>query len=288
MMFATQIRHMGCAVAPPRDAATKARVDRALHLSQLAYVAPKDIDSYIEASNLPVCYEACQPFSNKHAHAHVWRFDTTNELYIAFRGSATRHDLQQALNCHKAKLYLPHHPEYKDLFVHGGHIENFTCLQGLIEQDLTRRIASDRKIDKITMVGHSKGEVTASIAALYFGSLLKDISPQTQVSCIGFGGPKCAGGEDLRAAREACVSEYIHIVNEDDIIPVLPPSSFGFRHLGECWWLYDGKVYVKTEDRDDQRVADQSHILAWYITRNRKMIDDHFMDAYARNIQAWL
>ncbi|NDB83110.1 MAG: lipase family protein [Alphaproteobacteria bacterium] len=69
--------------------------------------------------------------------------------------------------------------------------------------------------------------------------------------------------------------EYYRIVNEDDIIPRLPPEShhclsFGYKHYGQLVYLDHGKVTYPEKQEDDIEISE------WR---------DHLMDPYLNNIE---
>lgn len=281
-MLSSRLHRLTCAEVPSLRASDRTRLIKAATLSKIAYSEPGNMTPQ-DASDYPMSYEGCKPFSSQHSHAHVWKYDDTREVYIAFRGSTTHHDLRQAMNCNKTCMTLPNHSKFTDLYVHAGHANAFASLQPILEDDIMKKV--ERGIEKLTLVGHSKGCALSIIAAMYFGSLLRAISPHTRVECIGFGGSRCVGGRDFVSALEECVSDHLHVINEDDLVPLLPPQPFGFRHVPRSVWMSGGRLYAQSDDNPDQQIVEHSKIASWFVTRQLKMLDDHAIDAYIHNLQ---
>lgn len=157
-------------------------------------------------------------------------------MWVAFRGTSGIEDLVMNVKLKKTRVTLPKHLQYKQVYLHSGYLDEFVSVQGLLEADIVGTLAHRASIRELYFVGHSAGSAMAQMAALYFGSMLGD---RVRVGCIGLGGPKVGSGADLQSAFDACVDYHVRVVNEDDLVPLLPPALpfVDFRHAGPALCL---------------------------------------------------
>lgn len=270
-----------CKIATAYD---KSKILRACDLSRLAYMNPKEVRFERLPKDLcddPTFYDGNRAFMQRNCQAYSWRFDDDKQLWVAFRGTTCISTLIDDATCGRTRVTLPNHPELDDVYIHTGFIEHFSSIQGCLEADILRTMSARASIRDIVFVGHSLGAATAQVAALYFGSLLKGISPDTRVGCIGFGGPRTSGGDQVSEAFKECVHDNVRVINEDDVVPMLPPKTFGFKHTGKALWMQDNVTYVKSQGcvclshRDTARIQQ---------LRPLKSIHDHNISSYVANI----
>ena len=158
----------------------------------------------------------------------------------------------------------------------------------MLQHDLLHTLENRQSIREVCFVGHSAGSAMAQIAALYFGSLLKETHPDVDVTCIGLGGPKMGSGDDLQQAFDLCINDHVRIINEDDIVPFMPPPFLDFKHVGAALWLHDGKVFNKVDDKFSSTLLDAAQCCMWYVCRPLKGINDHSLTFYQNNMMKCL
>ncbi len=142
-----------------------------------------------------------------------------------------------------------------------------------LEQSLQALVASGKPV---FMCGHSLGGAMACVAAL--------IPPLNGWGGNGpfvytFGQPRCLSRESvLHIQANGSVQVYQH-VNNEDIVPRLPPPSLGFAHIALSH-LYDkegnlnsGSALVKAQNRikkfrkriNPARISVRDHAMAGYV-----------------------
>ncbi len=215
-------------------------LQRACQLSSLAYLPPRHLNVEqmpARSTDLPRFYDGRRSFVTRNCQAYTWRFDDGDRaedtsMWVAFRGTSGIEDLVMNVKLKTTRVTLPKHPQYKNVCLHSGYLDEFTSVQGVLERDITDTLKHRHSIRELFFVGHSAGSAMAQVAALYFGSLLYDTD--VRIGCVGLGGPKVGSGEDLRHAFDACVDYHIRVVNEGDLVPHLPPALpfADFRHVG--------------------------------------------------------
>lgn len=130
------------------------------------------------------------------------------------------------------------------------------------------------------LTGHSLG---ASLAALAASKRLSENKPVQGL--YTFGQPR-TGDEDWSAVfSEDFKTRFFRFVNNNDIVPRVPPRILGYKHGGTfCYFDEDGNY--------------ETHLSFWHSLRDRAEgeiygfcsespddIDDHFMDAYLDNVR---
>jgi hypothetical protein len=240
-------------------------------------------------SDLPQFYNGSEQITRRsNLQAYIWRFEDEGQLWIAFNGTMNLTGLLEHIKCNRTSLFLPNHPEFRDIQAHSNFVEHFSWLQPELERDIVRTLSSRTAIRELIFVGHSSGSCAAQVAALYFGSLLLPVRPDVRVCHIGFGAPRLGSGEDLINAFNACVSEHTLITNHDDIISSLPPEKWGFMESTPFQvWLKDGGVYKKTTDCNcvsDKEVCPTQPFLFAPGWKNLKVIKDHSLSRYMKEL----
>lgn len=271
-------------------AAERPRLVRACRLSGLAYCEPQELRRSHQlpdgAVDLPAYHDGCRSFVAHTCKAQVWRFDDDASVWVAFRGSTSLEDIADNARCIRTRVRLPNHTQFEHVYMHSGFTEQFVSIQGTLEADLLRRLASRETVHDVCFVGHSMGDALAQIAALYFGSLLQVSHPQVRVSSIGFGGPMFGAGMDLEDAFAACVHSQLRVVNEEDIVPSLPPPLFNFKHATPALWLRHGSPDVRWNDNATS-LLDKAKCGIWQFSRPLKFIEDHSIGAYLEHIEKY-
>ena len=124
---------------------------------------------------------------------------------------------------------------------------------------------------QVHMTGHSLGGAIATVAAV-------DIAPSHDVTLVTFGAP--------RALHETCPLHHriqaYRVVNNNDVVPRLPPESAGYAHRGRLVYFTErGEMmshispWEKLRDRIEGRIGDFGEL-------GTDGIKDHDMDEYVR------
>ena len=93
---------------------------------------------------------------------------------------------------------------------------------------------------RLFIVGHSLGGALAAIAAR---RLLRE-EPSAEIAGVyTFGMPRCGGEQFARAYEPLLGPKTYRFVHGDDAVPTLPPSNFGYRHVGRLMQCPQGGTY---------------------------------------------
>ena len=149
-----------------------------------------------------------------------------NTIFIAFRGTemSSLHDIQ--VDCMVTKRHTQD----------GGHVHSgfWYALNAVYDEIQTWMIEHSSLDDMILVTGHSLGGAIATLCGARLTH--SDYRPVIYT----FGAPRI--GDHAFASR----FDHIHLfrfVNNNDIVPRLPPTKFGYVHPGQMWYItYKGFV----------------------------------------------
>lgn len=153
----------------------------------------------------------------------VWASIKTNggsRLFIVFRGTEfyNIHDWMTDANCakHGCQLALGYGTQ-----LHEGFLKAFRAIEPEIKSLCKATIS-----EAIVFSGHSLGGALATIAdALYPSS-----------ACVTFGAPAVFCLQQVEK-NQAYLNRQFRYVHGSDVVPKLPPPSFGFKHLAGAMHL---------------------------------------------------
>ena len=90
------------------------------------------------------------------------------------------------------------------------------------------KVLEENPDKKLVFTGHSLGAAVSTLAAVYTAMRL----PDREVLNVNFGSPR-VGNANFKEWVESIENLAIwRVVHEDDIVPRVPPSIFGYRHVG--------------------------------------------------------
>jgi len=113
--------------------------------------------------------------------------------------------------------------ECEPWYAHGGFLRVWQSILPYLEG-----VILNLSIREIISVGYSHGAALALLCHEYIWYNRVDI--RDKISGYGFGCPRVIWGR-VKKERERW-QHFYRIKNYDDIVTHLPPSSFGFRHVG--------------------------------------------------------
>ncbi|KAL7576678.1 hypothetical protein ACA910_005605 [Epithemia clementina (nom. ined.)] len=120
--------------------------------------------------------------------------------------------------------------------VHTGFYQNFLATLPMIKEHINPLLTSSQQRRSLFVVGHSIGAGVATLAACYF--LLEfdwNKLPHRMVSVTG-GSPRSCSPQmksliDERRKELGDSVRLFRVVQEDDIVPLMPSSTYGFQHV---------------------------------------------------------
>lgn len=92
----------------------------------------------------------------------------------------------------------------------------------------------------VWLAGHSLGAAIATIATAF---ILEEDRPV--YGCYTFGSPRCGDEEFANAFNSKIQGRCYRMVNNNDVVTRVPPRSFGYRHIGEFWYLSEKGILSK-------------------------------------------
>jgi hypothetical protein len=102
----------------------------------------------------------------------------------------------------------------------------------------------DNAHQPLFITGHSLGAALAAVAA----KMLRKDGLAAVTGVYTFGMPRCGGRRFAEEyARELGAKTY-RLVHGDDIVATVPPSNFGFRHVGRLLSCNHGKAFDSMEE----------------------------------------
>jgi triacylglycerol lipase len=96
--------------------------------------------------------------------------------------------------------------------------------------DITKALERSRPIPRLFIAGHSLGAALAALCASRVADEL-GIMPE---AVYGFGMPRVGTPSFAATYNKKLGSRTYRLVHGDDIVPTVPPTRFGFCHVGRC------------------------------------------------------
>eukprot|EP00735_Rhodelphis_limneticus_P003492 TRINITY_DN1496_c0_g1::TRINITY_DN1496_c0_g1_i1::g.27097::m.27097 TRINITY_DN1496_c0_g1::TRINITY_DN1496_c0_g1_i1::g.27097 ORF type:complete len:315 (+),score=67.82,sp/O59952/LIP_THELA/35.69/6e-33,Lipase_3/PF01764.20/4.2e-32,DUF2974/PF11187.3/8.5e-08,PGAP1/PF07819.8/0.00024,Thioesterase/PF00975.15/0.0025,Abhydrolase_1/PF00561.15/0.0041,Abhydrolase_6/PF12697.2/0.0042,Abhydrolase_5/PF12695.2/0.0088,zf-RanBP/PF00641.13/0.043 TRINITY_DN1496_c0_g1_i1:97-945(+) len=160
----------------------------------------------------------------------------TGHVIIAFRGSQSLRNWIDNLKLSKAVPY----DEVPDAMVHSGFLEAFQS----VSAQMYDALASMPSPKKIITTGHSLGGALATVAAV-------DLMQHGYYvdTMYTFGGPRV--GNDVFTDFLTHWTDSWRVINENDIVPSLPPMGFDFQHFEYEVWYRDGNYQICNASGED-------------------------------------
>lgn len=220
-------------------------------LSQLAY-----LDNEKKAFK-DLGYTGSQFYDVDGAQAYVlWNKE---RISIAFRGTEPKETSDVKADLHATKFNGYHE---------GFYIE-YMKLHDKIKDKVKNLLQRSKR--ELYICGHSLGGAIATICAVHF--------PLEATALYTYGSPRALSRS---RAKEFCVQHKRH-VNNNDVVPKVPPAFIGYRHVGElCYINYYGNIRKMTTW---QRIKDQWRG-RWHCLKVKKVpfdgLFDHSIGEYAK------
>jgi triacylglycerol lipase len=214
--------------------------------------------------------------------AHALIEDRGNCVVIAFRGSEVTEDYLQDAKFEFTELVWSRGEA--PVKVHRGFLEDFEALNVQLVVAL-KTIFAKRGPQPLFLTGHSLGAAIATLCALEFARQKFAI-----YGVYTFGGPRVgnAAFAEIYADNPALLGKYtFRVVNENDLVPRMPPWINGYRHVGQNIFLPDTRVPSWILNPSRLTIALSDALGLWGAVRDLHdvLIEDHFIAAYQQRIQ---
>ncbi|UHD16375.1 S8 family serine peptidase [Thiocapsa bogorovii] len=195
--------------------------------SQLAYVrSPEEVVGIATAS---WGFDGCIPFAVGDTEGFV-AWDAAS-VVVSYRGTTSVGDWLMDFDV--AQTERPYGA------VHGGFSDGFEAVRDSLEAALAQAAADGKQL---WLTGHSLGGALATVTA----AELADRFPRLGI--YTYGQPKALGARAARFVRERFEDRCQRFVNDDDVVPTVPP---GYRHVGRLFW-FDAQGGLKAAGTDTE------------------------------------
>lgn len=143
-------------------------------------------------------------------------------LYVVFR--ATDEDLDWWNHLLFLPAAIPYNNEESKIKIHVGWLNEYKRVEirGFV-QNKVKNFSGN----KVVVVGHSYGAALAIICSVD----LQYNFPDKEICCVALSSPR-VGNKDFVESYNKRVPKSLMAFNGNDIVTEVPPSLFGFRHIG--------------------------------------------------------
>ena len=179
-------------------------------------------------------FEQClnQSYTHTENGASFSFFRDHSTLYIFFEKSNGAVDWKSNFNYRAVK----YPQDNKRLYCHEGFLAVWLDILPYLVNEI-----SDKSVKEIVSVGYSHGAGVALLSYEYCRYVRSDI--QDKIFGFGFGSPRVIWGKSNRRVWDG----FFVIKNIDDLITHLPPSIFGYRHVGHMITIGQSGKYSKID-----------------------------------------
>ena len=192
--------------------------------------------------------------------------DDDNKIQvISVRGTANLKNIKEDVEYTQSKN------EKLDIYVHSGFDEDAYK----IYKDILPHL---RKDYSVRLTGHSLGAAIAAILMIYLHE--DDFEIQ---KLVNFGQPKFTNKKGVQRYHTLPLTR---IVNENDVVPLLPPVTLLsalhgiYEHMGDEIILLKGIAYVYLE----QHKVDMQKVEGFWDNIDHESVQEHFIANYLKNI----
>jgi hypothetical protein len=127
-------------------------------------------------------------------------------------------------------------------------------------------LSRDNAYQRVFLTGHSLGGALAVVAAKFlWADQLATIS-----GVYTFGMPRCGGLRFANDYADLALKTY-RLVHGDDIVPTVPPTNFGFRHVG-CLLSCARNATFNPMARPAQAQSDEPHFSGTFVQDIRDLL----------------
>ncbi|RUP45633.1 A serine protease triad forms the catalytic Centre of A triacylglycerol lipase [Jimgerdemannia flammicorona] len=160
----------------------------------------------------------------------IARNDGKKAIYVAYRGSTNINNF-----IHDSHFFHSKYPPVPGANVHTGFLESFQDARSIVYPTVVEQM-NNHPGYTLYMVGHSLGGALTVLQALDFyqnaGYTSKNMVIYT------YGEPR-VGDPTFSTYVDSLKLPFYRTVNRNDIVPHLPPESFGYKHHASEYWIED-------------------------------------------------
>ncbi|KAF7721090.1 hypothetical protein EC973_005420 [Apophysomyces ossiformis] len=174
-------------------------------------------------------------------NGYIIRSDEKKQIDLAFRGTNSFRNFVADFD-----FLSITYPPVKGAKVHGGFYKAYLEVAEKVITNMRKQL--DEYPDyKVVVTGHSLGGAFAVLGAMDLYQRDARFT-KSNMKIYTYGGPR-VGNPDFAYYVTGTGIDLFRTVNNRDIVPHLPPQSFGFLHPGVEYWINGGKDDVKICDK---------------------------------------
>ncbi|KAI8090273.1 lipase [Gilbertella persicaria] len=181
-------------------------------------------------------------------NGYILRSDAEKTIYLAFRGTKSFKNAVADL-----QFVLKTYPNVKGAKVHEGFLEAYNEVIASFFPTMLDQITAFPKY-KVVILGHSLGGAQALLAGIDLYQRDVRFSPDN-MSIVTAGCPR-VGNPTFAQYFNSIRVPFTRIVNKRDIVPHLPPQSFGFLHPGiEVWIKSTNNIQICEQNTESKKCS---------------------------------
>lgn len=212
---------------------------------EYVYDSKYNVAAFVGLVNMKVLGfdQLAQIYPGQNLTAMDW--ESQRAVLVSFRGSQGLKDWINNLKFSKVDLSPVIGGPCPGCKVHLGFQQDYTNLRVRITNKVRSLVNSNSGVSHIIVTGHSLGGAMANLASwdMLVNQWAEAEHPEqvsafanTPILLYTFGQPR-VGNEAFSSRLRQSVKHTWRVVNKADIVPHLPPHSFGFQHIGvEVWF----------------------------------------------------
>lgn len=259
---------------------------------------PKNVA--LDWSNARACAEMCALIYNPPAwpcdqqnlffitdsktDAHALVMDRGNCIVVCFRGSKDAQDYIQDGKFEMTDLGWFQGNDVTS--VHKGFLEDFDAINSQLVQTVKALLngqsgQSGRK--PIFITGHSLGAALATLCALEFQYQHFPVA-----GVYTFGSPRVGNAAFAEMYDELLKDITFRVIDQNDIVPRVPPLANGYRHVGNCIFIFCGFGPVTYGVNPSIWRRAWSNVLGFgkaFKTAHDVLVTDHHIGTYQANMK---
>ncbi|KAJ3109126.1 hypothetical protein HDU96_007308 [Phlyctochytrium bullatum] len=155
-----------------------------------------------------------------------------NTIVVSFRGSSNIQNWIQNLAFLKVDADVPRAPA--GVSVHFGFQNTANAVYGSVQPAVSALLRAFPSAT-VTFTGHSLGGAVATMSAIQLGTV--SVVPLNKIRLVTFGSPRVGNRAFYAWVRNIGFAQSLRGVNYNDLVPHLPPTPLGFRHVIEQQWI---------------------------------------------------
>lgn len=219
-----------------------------VNYANAAYCNVTDWDCGVACSGVTAGTRLVKFFSGSDNNGFVAMNDKEKAIVVGYRGTS---DVQSFLNDLKFFQTPFPNPKFKNAQVHSGFLSVYDKTKDEIT-GLIKDLVKKNPDYKVVNTGHSLG---GSLAVFQTLDLIDTpgLNP-SNLFTYTYGEPR-TGNKDFAKLVQSTGFKFFRIVNQNDLIPHIPPQSFTYKQYGPEFWIDPEEEVVECPTAEDSNCS---------------------------------